>query len=57
MTLSIMLLSSTGKMTETVTGATGAIVRAQIQGVPILAIMMLLGGWMVALAQVNNLMD
>ena len=48
-----MLLSLTGKMTGTVTGATGAIARALIQGAPILATMMLPGGWMVVLAQVN----
>ena len=53
MTLSIMLLSSTGKMTGTVPGATGAIARALIQGAPIQATMMLPGGWMVVLAQVN----
>ena len=57
MTLSIMLLSSTGKMTGTVPGATGAIARALIQGAPILATMMLPGGWMVVLAQVSNLSD
>ena len=57
MTLSIMLLSSTGKMTGTVTGATGAIARALIQGAPIQATMMLPGGWMVALVQVSYLID
>ena len=57
MTPSIMLLSLTGKMTGTVTGATGAIARALIQGALILATMMLPGGWMVVLAQVSNLSD
>ena len=53
MTLSIMLLSSTGKMTGTVPGATGAIARALIQGVHIQATMTLPGGWRVALVQVS----